>query len=367
MNLLQTGRKIVSIVLVSAMLFTFCGCGESVSYAECLDDYVKTMPYHDGFTILQLTDIHWSTGTNIGDETYGAKEYLEYLIDEAAKHAGEIDLIEVTGDTFMLAKKQDVISFIDFMGKIGIPYAITWGNHDQQGEYNANWLSKQFLNAPYSLYTEVDNDDVHERSNYIINLESDAGDVVWQLVQLDSGAGYRKGVFTMGFTYDYIRQDQKEWMSAQHERVGEDVPAVCYYHIAQKDYDDAYSAICEGMSEYQTGYYKLEGFGSSLYATSMRDAFVENNVKASFAGHCHANDWTVTSEDGIIYGLGVKSGPELYYGVVPADYNEMGVTADREFDLIGASLVTLCDGKGTMKLEHVYIDEQMNNVVWVEY
>lgn len=352
-------KKFVKFAFTAFMsLIFFTGCGAKVSSAEHLEDYVKTMDYHDNFTILQLTDIHWHGGTQIGNANYGQQKYLNKVIAEAKAHSGKIDLIEVTGDTFMLSNKIAVKSFIKYMETVGIPYAIIWGNHDRQGVYNANWLSKQFLKAPYSLYTEIDNDDVHERGNYIINLKDSTGKVAWQVINMDSGASYRAKGTDLFLTYDYIRQDQLDWMAKEHALAGNNVPAIAYYHIAQTDNDKAYKAVTEGSANLKHDFNKLESFAASKYASATEEVFAKNNVKAAFQGHAHADDWTVTTASGVTYGLGVKTGEELYWG-----------TTDQGFRLVGASVVTLNNKQGDYTLEHLYLNENKDGdfVKWVEY
>lgn len=370
-------KKLTALLVVLALAVTgLSGCSrETVDYRTHLTDYVKTMEYHDGFTILQLTDIHWNGSTQIGDESYGSERYLKKVIDEAVAHAGRIDLIEVTGDTFMLSNSEAVNSFIDFMEEVGIPYAMVWGNHDREGKYNPNWISERFLEAPYSLYTEVDNDNVHERCNYVINLLKEDGTTAWQITNIDSGASYREGAKDLKLTYDYIRDDQYEWMSAEHELVGSNVPVICYYHIPQLDSKLAYEAIVNG-ADYKHKFFKHEGFGNSRFANTAEETFVANNVKAAFMGHAHSADWTYTSPAGIIYGLGVKTGEELYITDVkvndPADAapaDAPGFDFDEDFELLGASLVTLNDTEGNLTLEHLYLNERDGGDfrLWVEY
>jgi len=370
-------KQILKSLAVLAAVTMLAGCGKTVSYQDHLNDYVKEMDYHDGFTILQLTDIHWNTATQVGDNTYGEKEYLMKVIKEAEKHAGKIDLIEITGDTFMLANKRAVETFIDFMEEVGIPYAMTWGNHDREGTYNPNWISKKFMNAPYSLYTEIDNDDVHERSNYIINLKNEDGSTAWQLTHLDSGASYRDGAADIGLTYDYIREDQLQWMKAEHDAAGANVPVICYYHIPQKDFDVAYENIVADSNatpnKTATGYtymfFKNEGFSKSSYAGTLKEACLECNVKANFIGHDHSNDFTFTTPDGIVFGYGVKTGKELYYTDSGKNQLYEGFDLAEDIDVIGASLVTLNDTEGNFTLEHLYLNERENKdiVQWVLY
>lgn len=363
----RTAVCILCLVLAVACL-SGCGKKETVKFSEHPELYEKNMEYRDGFSILQLTDIHWNGATQIGDGTYGSTRYLKKVIDEAVKHSGKIDLIEITGDTFMLSSAIAVKEFVDFMGEIGIPYAITWGNHDRECDYNPNWLSKQFLKAPFSLYTEVDNDDVHERSNYVINLTSD-GKTVWQICHIDSGASYRNGAADLSLTYDYMRDDQFAWMTAMHDRAGSDVPVLCYYHIVQAEVEQAYNAIKAGTADYKHKFFVTEAFASSDYAQNIEQVFRKNNVRGAFFGHDHSNDFTFTNADGIVFGYGVKSGKELYGTSIAKGCPDGGFEVTEDFDLIGASLVTLTDTEGNFRLEHLYLNERDGGdfVMWVEY
>lgn len=362
-------RLKVALVVIAVLAVAFTGCSSTVSYKDCLNDYVKTMDYEDGFTILQLTDIHWNPGTEVGDGEYGSEAYILKVVEEAKAHAGKIDLIEVTGDTFMLSNKFAVKSFIDFMEDLAIPYAMVWGNHDRQAEYSPNWLCEQFLNAPYCLYTEVDNDDVHERGNYVINLEDESGDVMWQLVQLDSGASYREGAGDMGLDYDFIRQDQLDWFKAEHDMVGADVPVICYYHVPQADCNLAMEAIKNGDTGYRSMFFALEDFCPSEHAGFTSDFFAQNNVQGVFMGHDHNVDWTYTDPNGITYGYGVKTGTGMYYTNVTTDYEGAGFEIPEDFTLVGATLVTLDNSEGDFTLEHLYLNERDEGdfVLWVKY
>ena len=83
-------------------------------------------------------------------------------------------------------------------------------------------------------------------------------------------------------------------------------------------------------------------------------------------GHAHNVDWTV-EYDGVVLGLGVKTGTELYYAHVDVNSSDPEVVAGlaslsdpitENFDLIGASLVTLKNTTGDFDLEHLYLNER---------
>lgn len=365
-------KKFLAIILLGLFCSSLIGCGDAVHYTDVPESYVKTLDYHDDFVIAQLTDIHWSNATYIGDDENGSVAYIKQVINTISDKFGGIDLIEITGDTFCLADPRAVRSFIGMMEEIGIPYAITWGNHDRQSKYNPNWLSKQFLNAPYSLYTEVDNDDVHERGNYVVELV-EGDNTVWQIFNIDSGSSYRNGAADIGLEYDYVRDDQIEWFEYMHERAGSEVPVICYYHIPQKEFVEAHEAISAGDPSYKSKFYKFEGISNSPYAKSLNPVFVKNNVKGAFIGHDHSDDWTFTNPDGIVYGYGVKTGIELYSTDVNSENAEIdkpinGEITD-EFDLLGASVVNLKNKSGDFDLYHLYLIPEENGFdeMWEEY
>ena len=92
-------------------------------------------------------------------------------------------------------------------------------------------------------------------------------------------------------------------------------------------------------------------------------------------GHAHNNDWTVEYM-GMTIGLGVKTGPELYYAHIDVNSEDKAMKSglssvgiDENFDLIGASLVTLTDEVGSFDLEHLYLNERASGdfVRWVKW
>ena len=380
-------KRIFGIVLVLILLFSSAGCGQPVKSSEHLEDYVFTMSYHDNFNILQLTDIHWNANTS----TKSSMVYLDKVIQETDAHIKEtqgadakIDLVELTGDMFMLANEYHLTTFIDYFEKkaaeYDFVYAPIWGNHDRHSLFNPNTLAKRFNEAPHCIYYEPD-DDVYGRSNYIINLTEDGSansDVDWMLVHLDSGASFSETELTISRDYDYIRPDQTEWFVKEHAFYGEDIPVMAFYHIPQDENEAAWKAVTEEGADLKNKFFKLEGFGDNgneEHASDFIDVAKEHNLKAAFMGHAHNADWTY-EEDGVVIGLGVKTGDELYFVHVDASSDDeavqMGLASvgiSENFDLIGAALMTITDREGSFDLEHLYYNERKDGdfVKWVKW
>ncbi len=372
-------KRHTKLAIVSAAMLSLTSCGGVKKWAEHPLDYVHRMAYRDGFTILQLTDIHWNANTS----TLASKNYLDKLFVEVDSHVDRIDLVELTGDQFMLANAYHVSTFIDYFEKkaeqYGFKYAVIWGNHDHHGLYNPNWLSAKFREAKHAIYSD-ENDDLYGRSNFMIDLTVDGTAntaIKWQIANLDSGASFSETAVSPFRDYDYIRKDQTQWWEAQHDRAGA-IPSLAYYHIPQDENETLWKAVQKDPSSYTNKWFKLEGFadnGNEKYASDFIDVAKEKGLKGAFMGHAHNVDWTV-DYDGCLLSLGVKTGPELYYAHIKVDDTDPAVQkglADtgitENFDLIGASLVTIQDETGSFDLEHLYYNERTSGdfAKWVKW
>ena len=380
-------KKLFCIIMAAVMLLSFAGCAKTQRYEEHLDDYVFNMKYHDKFNILQLTDIHW----NVNTSTTASMNYLDKLFEETDKHIkatqsddAKIDLVELTGDMFMLANSYHLNTFVDYFEKkaeqYGFYYAPIWGNHDRHSLYNPNELANKFKNAKHCIYYEP-SDDLYGRSNYIINLTEDGtkdSAVAWMIANLDSGASFSETELSVFRDYDYIRPEQTEWFVKEHDRIEGNVPVIAYYHIPQDENEKAWVAVTENGADMKNKFFKLEGFadnGNEKYASDFIEVAKDHNLKAAFMGHAHNVDWTVEYE-GVVIGLGVKTGSELYFAHIDVNSKDkdmqnglksVGITEN--FDLIGASLVTLTGKDGSFDLEHLYFNERENGdfSAWVKW
>ena len=382
-------KKTTKLLPLLIVPFALTSCGQVAKYADNLENYVFTMKYRDNFNILQLTDIHW----NINSSIYESKQYMDKVLAEADRHIKEdlepgnneakIDLVELTGDMFMLSNTYEVRDFINYFEKkaeeYGFKYAAIWGNHDRHGLYHPNWLADQFRNAEHCYYYEP-NDDLYGRSNFMINLTVDGGDqsqVKWQIANLDSGASFSESPLSAFRDYDYIRDDQVDWWEKEHARAGANVSGIAYYHIPQDENLKLWNRVQDGEA-LKNKFFKLEDFadnGNEKYASNFLDRARTQGLKGAFMGHAHNVDWTVKDTDGLIVGLGVKTGIELYYAHINVNSNDqamqqglasVGITEN--FDLIGASLVTIVDDN-SFDLEHLYLNERASNdfVSWVKF
>ena len=241
-------KKTAAILPLVIVPMALTSCAQVMDYKANLEKYVFKMDYHQNFNILQLTDIHWNANTS----TFESKNYLDKVFKETTNHiqaaqgaSAKIDLIELTGDMFMLSNFYHVSSFINFFEQkaeeYGFKYTAIWGNHDRHGLYHPDWLGQQFASAKHCLYFEP-NDNLYGRSNFVINL-TNGDSVKWQLANLDSGASFSETAISPFRDYDYIRKDQTDWWLKEHEAAGADVPTIAYYHIPQDENETMWKAV----------------------------------------------------------------------------------------------------------------------------
>ncbi|MCI1245055.1 MAG: metallophosphoesterase [Bacilli bacterium] len=356
-------------LLVSALLVPLlASCGNAGEVA--ISDYFALnghddILWHDGFRVLQLTDIHWSVNTDA--EAQAA--YLSRVVKEANP-----DFIMITGDSMMGGTASLGEKLLETIESWKIPYATTWGNHDREGEYSPSWLSQLWSKGAHSYYNEVD-DDVFGRSNYVIPLvDPSTRKAVWNLYSIDSNS-YPESFSGLYYDYDVIHDDQIEWFrkaaaysTAQNGAV---VPGIAYFHIPLYQWYYAYCDEVKNDAEPLIGEILESGSVTlsdpdivKLYEsvgktaddikswtgykdTGFFDAGVNNGVEGFFCGHDHSNDWGDVYQDDAgkaFIGYGVKSGTELYY----AHSEKRGI------DLIGGSLLTLKADK-SYTIDHIYV------------
>jgi 3',5'-cyclic AMP phosphodiesterase CpdA len=347
-------KQRLSWFLLFAGLFSLSGCAKS---EPALEDYVSTLPFVENFSVLQLTDLHWSTLTDRPKQ----KEYLTAVISAAklASPNGNVDLLMITGDCTLLGSKEVAKDLFDFLASFHISFGVSWGNHDRQSAYSMEWLDSLLSSYPNSLYKDLD-DNVTGRSNYVISLQ-DSGKSKWQIYSLDSGS-YEPSSTPLRYSYDHIRTDQSAWFVKEADKAS-NVPSLVYFHIPTREWQEVY----ENKSYSKVAFEKNERIWASENESDFFRTAKSHNVKGLFCGHDHSNDLTLTYE-GVVLGYGVKSGKELSFGTSPTrTYVPAGTSEKKPLQLIGGSLSVL-HGDGTFDLKHLYVqDDRLYTVVEETY
>ncbi|KAJ0405867.1 hypothetical protein P43SY_001599 [Pythium insidiosum] len=238
-------------------------------------------------------------------------EFVNELLD-----VEQPDFVVFSGDNdqtfvakFRLRAMQAVVEPVEARQ---IPYAMIFGNHDDENGFSRDALVEIAMSGPHS-YTQRGPRDVAGVGNYEVEVFAPANSqwgaheaCVFRLYFLDSHAYPDNQAFPfISSVYDWIKPNQIEYyrrLSASHINANNSVPAIMFFHIPLVEY--------AANAESRTSGEKLEGVASSDVNTNLFSALVEvGDVKATFAGHDHVNEYCYLREGiQLCYGGGVGLG-----------------------------------------------------------
>ncbi|KAF9975543.1 hypothetical protein BGZ73_000803 [Actinomortierella ambigua] len=293
------------------------------------------------FKIVQFADIHMATGGHmcfnapndkancVGD--VDTLDMMERMLD-----VEKPDLVVFSGDNVDGLTSSDAYSTIlKYTRPVvdrKLPWAIIFGNHDEEGDLSREEMMQSAKDVPYSL-SERGPVDIWGTGNYVLRIwpssyrssppsEGDRKLHQFALYFLDSGA-YSFSLDHPG--WDWIKENQVEWFSqqssalaAEADAAGRDVPnALAFFHIPIPEYDPSKendkgdgdeARLYHGSSDDEDNVSlvgeKREGVSTPSYNSGMFDAIAQSkDVRATTAGHDHLNDYCLS-----------RKGIQLCYG-----------------------------------------------------
>jgi len=261
-----------------------------------------TKPDDSELVILQLTDIHLGNGIFTKGRDKLAIEAVTKIVNYVKP-----DLIICTGDNVYPINIQggngnNLASFKVFAGMMeafGIPWAVTFGNHDSEflSLYTKQQLGEYLLTLEHCIY-DLGPADIHGVGNYVIKVLNSDGSINNALFVIDSNAyeGYNP------WHYDKIYDDQIAWyedtLRAISPPEADLVPSLAFLHIPLNEFADAWSLYKEGSDEVEF----LGGIAGEpnekvcdpYSKGNMFEKMVElGSTKAVFVGHDHYNNWSI--------------------------------------------------------------------------
>lgn len=302
------------LALASVGLFSLSSCAHHTHYE--VEEYYIYLPWGDTtapYNILQLSDLHLSSLTDNEKEYKFIKETVDQAKDQ---FEDKIDLIVITGDLFTFASKQVARETFAFFDSLKIPWAPTWGNHDEQAYYSIDWLTgylndlnkKRGTGGSYCVFRDLQNDDMYGNANYVINL-TDATQldehVKAQLFIFDSNR-YNYGEY---FGYDYIHSDQVDWyeriaMKGRIERTTDYIPSLAFFHIPFPEFEEAYQFAQNGEQQgckfitdesdvLRNRHDSPTSTGDPKLNTHLFNKMRQYNTRGVFVGHNHTSNYCV--------------------------------------------------------------------------
>lgn len=287
--------------------------------------------------ILQLTDMQIIDGTQCRypdrltgwcktewmpeNDEKNIYSHIRYLVERSNP-----DLIIITGDMIYGEfddSGESLKRFVNFMDTIEIPWAVTFGNHDNESAKGIDWQCEIIENAEYSMFKQGE---VFGNSNYTIGIFR-GNKLIRTLFMTDTN-----GCGAIGIEPG-IRDDQLDWIKAESAKIKDnygDVPGFICFHEPTDDFFDAY--INAGyqneydIDEKQFAEYTIGAdasaqngdFGNkreAIYACcrqKIMPVLKQTGINGVFAGHCHKINTSVLYE-GVRFTFGYKTGYYDYY------------------------------------------------------
>ena len=257
---------------------------------------------NESFKIVQFTDVHWNTA-----DKNKLKNDSTLAVIRAVLDAEKPDLVIFTGD--VVVSKGVLQGWDDLLVPIEerkLPFAVTFGNHDTETDLSKEQILQHLMKNPYNLTTDAGKG-VDGVGNCVLPILDSTGKApAWDLFLLDSHAYTNDS--TVGY-YDWVKRSQIDWYVDQSNKIkakaGKVVPALAFFHIPVPEYE--YVRLLP-----TTPGNKTEKVCSPLLNSGLFFAFVQQkDVKATFVGHDHNNDFVATLA-GIRLCYGRKTGFASY-------------------------------------------------------
>lgn len=254
------------------------------------------------FKIVQFTDVHYIYNDPRSDVSI---ERINQVLDMEKP-----DLVLFTGDViYGKPAEEGMRTVLNLVSKRKIPFAVTFGNHDNEQGLSREELLKIIQSVPFNLTQTTPG--ISGVTNFILPVKaSDVKRNATVLYCIDSHSYSQiKGVNG----YDYIKFDQIQWYRENSKKFTEEnngvpVSSYAFFHIALPEYNQAASsesAILYGIRKEKACAPQLN---SGLFA-AMKEM---GDVRGVFVGHDHDDDYAV-SWKGILLAYGRYTGGNTVY------------------------------------------------------
>ena len=269
------------------------------------------------FVVMNLTDLHLNDFDYFGANNGRIFSHIRAMVE-----ANQPDLITISGDLFCTdSVAWSVHQFTNFMDSLGVYWAPVFGNHDDDGHCDQNYLADVMCQSQYCLLQK--GDPAMGVGNYIINIcEGDT--IVHSMIMMDSHD-------------DGLHENQYGWYRWAAE--GANAPSSVILHIPILEYQLAYEAAWDGDG-WKDGF---DAFGSNregVYYENGSEGFFQivkdvGLTQHIICGHDHINNFSI-----------------LYEGVRLTYSMRLGFYYTHHPDHLGATMLTI-DEDGNAALSHV--------------
>ncbi len=249
-------------------------CAAALCMAGLLGASAQSVKFNNNgkLKIVQFTDIHWRAGD---PATADAAANMNRVLDEEKP-----DIVIYTGDiTTAKPAAEGLDKALEPAISRGIPYAITFGNHDDEQDL-----------------TRLTSADGKQTKAVLYVMDSNAYSTI------DSLKGY-----------GWFRRDQIDWYARKSAALtaangGKPLPALAFFHIPFPEYNEASAAPGNPLVGQRGEKACSPAINSGMFAAMLE----AGDVMGTFVGHDHVNNY-VTPWHGILLGYGQFTGGKTTY------------------------------------------------------
>jgi 3',5'-cyclic AMP phosphodiesterase CpdA len=257
------------------------------------------------FKIVQVTDSHIVASSEHSQATV---EMLNEVLD-----AEKPDLVIFTGD--VVTGKPYRAGFDMVVAPVvnrKIPWAIVFGNHDDEQDMTREQLAAWLQTYPYHAGDLRKVKNVSGYGNYTIEIRDKAGKKVEAVLYGMDSHAYSRLRPVSG--YGWFAFDQIAWYRTQSDKYtkangGKPLPSLAFFHIPLPEYRAVYTEEGHRMTGVQLEKVCSPEINSGMF-TAM---FEKGDIMGTFVGHDHVNDY-IFNYYGIALAYGRWSGSKTTYG-----------------------------------------------------
>lgn len=243
----------------------------------------NTLRFKKGlFKIVQITDLHYKLGVKASEQGLACvREMVE---------TEKPDLVVVTGDIIYSAPADSTLSVVlKTFAKLGVPFCMTFGNHDYDFKTPAVALYNQMQKTPNCVMPVLQG----KNTDYSLSILSSNGKrTAAVLYCIDT---HNKPAIGGIGGYQWISHNQITWyrqrsMVYKQKNGGRPVPSLAFLHIPLPEFN------------YATANTQCPMYGSRLekaYSPSINSGMFASikemgDIMGVFCGHDHDNDYAVS-------------------------------------------------------------------------
>lgn len=235
------------------------------------------------FKIVQITDTHYISGNPKSER---ALENVKQILD-----LEKPDLVIHTGDViFGQPAEPSVREILEPISVRKIPFAVAFGNHDEEFDKTREEMLDIVMRIPYNLNSRTKG--IYGVTNFTIELLSPLKGMVERVFYIfDSNSGAT--IEDIPNTYGHIHFDQIAWYRQKSEAYtkmneGKPIPSLAFFHIPLPEHKEAARDDDNGKMWGTRG----ENVASPKINSGLFVSIKEmKDIQAVFVGHDHNSDF----------------------------------------------------------------------------